>query len=120
MIAGPPFRYGANPDTLLDVSDLVFIDAPTTGLSRAIGKAETKDFFGVDKDLDAFTADDPALPDQIRPLEQPEVHHRRKLRHDCAPRACPIRCRQAASSSTASCSSRPCSTSAAFAVATSR
>lgn len=54
-IAGPPFRYGANPDTLLDVTDLVFIDAPTTGLSREIGKAEPKDFFGVDKDLDAFT-----------------------------------------------------------------
>jgi len=55
MVAGPPFRYGPNPDTLLDVSDLVFIDAPTTGLSRPIGKAEPKDFFGVDKDLDAFT-----------------------------------------------------------------
>lgn len=54
-IAGPPFRYGANPDTLLDVTDLVFIDAPTTGLSREVGKAEPKDFFGVDKDLDAFT-----------------------------------------------------------------
>lgn len=54
-LAGPPFRYGPNPDTLLDVSDLVFIDAPTTGLSREIGKAEPKDFFGVDKDLDAFT-----------------------------------------------------------------
>ncbi|WP_197018306.1 S10 family peptidase [Sphingomonas sp. URHD0057] len=54
-IAGPPFRYGANPDTLLDVTDLVFIDAPTTGLSREIGKAEPKDFFGVDKDADAFT-----------------------------------------------------------------
>ena len=54
-IAGPPFRYGANPDTLLDLTDLVFIDAPTTGLSREIGKAEPKDFFGVDKDLDAFT-----------------------------------------------------------------
>jgi carboxypeptidase C (cathepsin A) len=54
-IAGPPFRYGPNPDTLLDVSDLVFIDAPTTGLSRELGKAEPKDFFGVDKDLDAFT-----------------------------------------------------------------
>jgi carboxypeptidase C (cathepsin A) len=53
-IAGPPFRYGANPDTLLDVSDLVFIDAPTTGLSREVGKAEPKDFFGVDKDIDAF------------------------------------------------------------------
>ena len=44
-----------NPDTLLDITDLVFIDAPTTGLSREIGKAEPKDFFGVDKDLDAFT-----------------------------------------------------------------
>jgi carboxypeptidase C (cathepsin A) len=54
-IPGPPFRYGPNPDTLLDVSDLVFIDAPTTGLSRPLGKAEPKDFFGVDKDLDAFT-----------------------------------------------------------------
>ena len=54
-IAGPPFRYGPNPDTLLDVTDLVFIDAPTTGLSRPLGKAEPKDFFGVDKDIDAFT-----------------------------------------------------------------
>ena len=50
-----PFRLTSNPDTLLDVSDLVFIDAPTTGLSRAVGKAETKDLVGVDKDLDAFT-----------------------------------------------------------------
>ena len=54
-IPGPPFRYGPNPDTLLDITDLVFIDAPTTGLSREIGKAEPKDFFGVDKDIDAFT-----------------------------------------------------------------
>ena len=54
-IPGPPFRYGPNPDTLLDITDLVFIDAPTTGLSRPLGKAEPKDFFGVDKDLDAFT-----------------------------------------------------------------
>ena len=54
-VPGPPFRYGANPDTLLDFTDLVFIDAPTTGLSREVGKAEPKDFFGVDKDIDAFT-----------------------------------------------------------------
>jgi carboxypeptidase C (cathepsin A) len=52
---GPPFHYGPNSDTLLDVTDLVFIDAPTTGLSRPLGKAEPKDFFGVDKDIDAFT-----------------------------------------------------------------
>jgi carboxypeptidase C (cathepsin A) len=50
-----PFRLLPNPDTLLDASDLVFIDAPTTGLSRAVGKAETKDLVGVDHDLDAFT-----------------------------------------------------------------
>lgn len=50
-----PFRLQANPDTLLDVSDLVFIDAPTTGLSRALGKSTAKDLTGVDKDLDAFS-----------------------------------------------------------------
>jgi carboxypeptidase C (cathepsin A) len=55
MIKGPPFRYVPNPDTLLEKSDLVFMDAVTTGLSRPLGKAEPKDFFGVDKDLDAFT-----------------------------------------------------------------
>jgi len=54
-IAGPPFRYGPNPDTLLDITDLVFIDAPTTGLSRLLGKTENKDVFGVDKDIDVFT-----------------------------------------------------------------
>jgi carboxypeptidase C (cathepsin A) len=54
-IPGPPFRYGPNPDTLLDITDLVFIDAPTTGLSRELGKTEPKDLFGVDNDLDAFT-----------------------------------------------------------------
>lgn len=54
-IAGPPFRVSANPDTLLDRSDLVFLDAVTTGLSRPVGKAKPEDFFGVDKDLDAFS-----------------------------------------------------------------
>jgi len=54
-IPGPPFRYGPNPDTLLDITDLVFLDAPTTGLSRELGKAEPKDLFGVDNDLDVFT-----------------------------------------------------------------
>lgn len=52
--AGPPFRIGPNPDTILDRSDLVFIDAIGTGLSRPIGDAEGKDFWGVDQDIDAF------------------------------------------------------------------
>jgi carboxypeptidase C (cathepsin A) len=55
MVRGAPFKLAANPDTLLDRTDLVFIDAVTTGLSRPLGKAEPKDFFGVDQDLDALT-----------------------------------------------------------------
>ena len=54
MVAGPPFRLTANQDTMLGKTDLVFIDAPTTGLSRVVGKAKPEDFFGVDKDIDAF------------------------------------------------------------------
>src|SRR5439155_4641877 len=54
-IGGPPFRLAANQDTLLDKTDLVFLDAVTTGLSRPVGKAKPEDFFGVDKDLDAFS-----------------------------------------------------------------
>jgi carboxypeptidase C (cathepsin A) len=54
-IAGPPFRIVPNENTLLDKTDLVFLDAITTGLSRPLGKAKPEDFFGVDKDLDAFS-----------------------------------------------------------------
>ena len=52
--AGPPFKLVSNQFSLLDKSDLVFIDAPLTGYSRAVGKGTTKDFAGVDQDLHAF------------------------------------------------------------------
>jgi carboxypeptidase C (cathepsin A) len=52
--AGPPFKVVPNEYSLLDRSDLVFIDAPLTGYSRAVGKATPKDFTGVDQDLHAF------------------------------------------------------------------
>jgi carboxypeptidase C (cathepsin A) len=52
--AGPPFQLGPNQDSLLDETDLVFIDAPLTGYSRAVGKGQAKDFTGVDEDLHAF------------------------------------------------------------------
>src|ERR1035437_7540537 len=51
---GPPFKLVANEYSLLDKSDLVFIDAPLTGYSRAVGKGTAKDFTGVDQDLRAF------------------------------------------------------------------
>ena len=52
--AGPPFKLVPNRYSLLDKSDLVFIDAPLTGYSRAVGKGQAKDFAGVDQDLKAF------------------------------------------------------------------
>ena len=52
--AGPPFKLVPNQYSLLDKSDLVFIDAPLTGYSRAVGKGTAKDFAGVDQDLKAF------------------------------------------------------------------
>jgi carboxypeptidase C (cathepsin A) len=39
-----------NPNCLLDKSDLVFIDPVGTGFSKAVGKAQNKDFWGVDQD----------------------------------------------------------------------
>lgn len=50
-----PFNFGPNPDTLLGTTDLVFIDAPGTGYSRALGDAKGSDFYGVDQDADAFS-----------------------------------------------------------------
>ncbi len=50
----PGTAYAANPDTLLDVTDLVFIDAVGTGYSRIVGKGTPAMFFGIDEDADAF------------------------------------------------------------------
>ncbi|HET6940629.1 MAG TPA: peptidase S10, partial [Sphingomicrobium sp.] len=53
----PPAPYGVvnNDQSLLDVADLVFIDAPGTGFSRIAGKEKEKAFYGVDQDVYAFT-----------------------------------------------------------------
>ena len=53
----PPAPYStvSNDQSLLDASDLVFIDAPGTGFSRIAGKDKEKSFYGVDQDIDAFT-----------------------------------------------------------------
>ena len=51
-----PFHIGKNPLTLLDDSDLVFVDAIGTGLSRPLGKHKGKEFWGVDPDIDSFAS----------------------------------------------------------------
>jgi carboxypeptidase C (cathepsin A) len=50
-----PYSIVSNQYSLLDVSDLVFIDAPGTGFSRVLGKDAPKEFFGTDQDGHAFT-----------------------------------------------------------------
>jgi len=46
-----PFRSVKNDYTILDQADLVMIDPIGTGLSHPVGKAEGKDFWGVDQDI---------------------------------------------------------------------
>ncbi len=45
-----PYTLEDNPNCLLDKSDLVFLDPIGTGFSHAAGKAQDKDFWGVDQD----------------------------------------------------------------------
>jgi carboxypeptidase C (cathepsin A) len=52
--APAPFTVVPNEYSLLDRSDLVFVDAPLCGFSRAVGKGTVKDFAGVDQDIKAF------------------------------------------------------------------
>ena len=47
----PPYRLIDNEHTLLDLSDLVFIDPVQTGYSRPEGEAKDEDFLGLDQDL---------------------------------------------------------------------
>ncbi|NNM98300.1 MAG: peptidase S10 [Candidatus Eremiobacteraeota bacterium] len=54
ITGGPPFRIVKNQYSLLNVTDLVFIDMPDSGFGRIVGVGKPKMFFGVDKDVAAF------------------------------------------------------------------
>src|SRR5580698_7644177 len=49
-----PYSIVNNDYSLLDATDLVFVDAPGTGFSRIAGKDREKAFYGVDADAEAF------------------------------------------------------------------
>ncbi|MBV9718856.1 MAG: peptidase S10 [Candidatus Eremiobacteraeota bacterium] len=49
-----PFNLVDNQYSLLDRTDLVFVDAPDTGFSRIVGPGKPSDFFGADADVHAF------------------------------------------------------------------
>ncbi|WP_213302525.1 S10 family peptidase [Paraburkholderia sacchari] len=49
-----PYTLEDNPDSLLDKSDLVFINPVGTGYSAAIAPHHNRDFWGVDQDADSL------------------------------------------------------------------
>src|SRR5271156_3952677 len=49
-----PYKIEDNANSLLDKTDMVFIDPVGTGFSHAVGKAQNKDFWGVDQDVKMF------------------------------------------------------------------
>jgi len=49
-----PYDLIPNADSLLDKSDLVFIDAIGAGFSRPVGETKLAAFWGTDPDIDAF------------------------------------------------------------------
>ena len=53
--APPPYQVVDNPYTLLDVTDMVFIDPIGTGFSKPVGKGTGRDFWGVDEDARSLT-----------------------------------------------------------------
>jgi len=52
--AAAPYRIIDNEYSLIDVSDLVFVDAPGTGFGHLRGADKEKAFYGVDQDAHAF------------------------------------------------------------------
>ena len=55
MLPPAPYHIADNPYTLLDKSDVVFVDAISTGFSRAANAELSKKFLGVKGDIEAFS-----------------------------------------------------------------
>ena len=47
-----PYGFTDNPHSILDVTDIVFVDPVNTGFARILGDADPEQFFGVDQDID--------------------------------------------------------------------
>ncbi|MGH7737799.1 MAG: S10 family peptidase [Candidatus Tyrphobacter sp.] len=54
LAGSPPYRWIPNTDSILDKTDLVFVDMPNTGFGRIMGAGKPQDFFGLQHDAAAF------------------------------------------------------------------
>ncbi|NVK54307.1 MAG: serine carboxypeptidase [Alteromonadaceae bacterium] len=52
----PPYTPTTSTSSIMDVSDLVFIDPVGTGFSRAVGEHEGKEFWGLKEDAQSMAA----------------------------------------------------------------
>lgn len=52
----PPYRLVDNEESLLDLTDLVFIDPVSTGYSRAVPGEDPKQFHGIEEDIESVGA----------------------------------------------------------------
>jgi carboxypeptidase C (cathepsin A) len=50
----PPYPILAAPETILDVTDLVFVDPVGTGFSRSLGEHESREFWGLKEDAQSM------------------------------------------------------------------
>jgi carboxypeptidase C (cathepsin A) len=50
-----PYKIVDNADSIIDKTDLVMIDPVGTGISKAVGKAKDKDFWGADPDIESVS-----------------------------------------------------------------
>ncbi|MEO1569611.1 MAG: peptidase S10 [Pseudomonadota bacterium] len=53
-VGAPPYTIRDNQNSLLDVTDLVFIDPVGTGYSRPLGETDGKEFYGVNEDAESI------------------------------------------------------------------
>ncbi len=51
----PPYDLVDNPGSLIDVTDMVFVDPIGTGFSRVVGVGQGSDFWGIDEDASSLT-----------------------------------------------------------------
>ncbi len=51
----PPYDLVDNPGTLIDFTDMVFIDPIGTGFSRLVGSGQGSDYWGIDEDAASLT-----------------------------------------------------------------
>ena len=95
----PPYHFVDNDNSLIDVTDLVFVDAISTGYSRTVP--------GVQLGAVSWPARRPPrvrrfhqrIPEGVQPLAVAEVPHRRELRDDPIRRSRHRSCRPVTASS---------------------